>query len=117
MPSLAITLLLVAALGGTALVAIRARTGANPPFLLAIVHGVAAAAGLVIATTVATGSGAGRVAMAGVGVLGVAAVAGAMVFFSHARGRAISVPGSIAHAALAIAGVAIFVWAVVSGNA
>lgn len=114
---LALALFVLAALGGIALVAIRLRDGANPPYAIAVVHGVAAAAGLAIAVVVAMAPGEGRMALTGVGVLAAAALGGAWLFVSHSRGRLIPVSVSVIHAALAIVGVGLFALAVLAGQA
>ena len=100
---LALLLFGLAALGGATLLVLRLR-GSNPPIGFALVHGLAAASGVVTLAVAVLAQGAGGKAAYALGLFVLAALGGAFLFLTHLRGRLIPVPVIFAHAALAAAG-------------
>ncbi|HVV49578.1 MAG TPA: hypothetical protein VHO06_07960 [Polyangia bacterium] len=102
--TVALVLFAIAALGGLVLASIRFR-GSNPPLALALVHGAAAAAGLIalIVAVVHAGAAASlpRIALA---LFLVAALGGFVLFAAHLRKKNIPVPLMLIHAVVAVGG-------------
>ncbi len=110
---IALLLFAFAAVGGLLLTAFRLRRGATPPVGLALVHGRAAASGLlVLLGAVGQGGFSGAPAWATT-LFVVAAVGGFVLFGGHLRGRLIGLPLMLAHAGIAVAGflTLLFAWA------
>jgi hypothetical protein len=101
----ALILFVISALGGAALFAMR--LGGKPlPMALALIHGAVAAAGLVVlALQVIGGHAPGTLPLAALVLFVVAALGGFLVFSFHLRGKAIPIPLTGVHAAVAVAGV------------
>lgn len=101
---LALVLFALAAIGGVLLAVTRLR-GANPPTALALIHGGAAAAGLVLLALPllngGLGSGAATVALV---LFVVAALGGFALFAAHLRGTLLPIPLMLIHAVVAVAG-------------
>jgi hypothetical protein len=100
---LAVVLFGVGALGGVTLLALRLARGTNPPLALAVVHGLAAASGLV-ALTVAVVDGERGPALTALVLFGIAAIGGFFLLSLHLRGRLLPVPVILLHGALAASG-------------
>lgn len=97
----------LAALGGLALAAIHFRSGGTerPPTALAVVHGLVAAAALVLLILGAPGAGGSALPWASVGVFVVAALGGAYMFLGkHLRGEPLPGKVIVLHGVLAVAG-------------
>ena len=91
------------ALGGIGLLGLRLR-GGNPPIGLAIVHGLAAAAGLVT-LLIAVLDGARGSALLALVLFGVAALGGFVLLFGfHLRQRLLPVGLILLHGTIAVAG-------------
>jgi hypothetical protein len=98
----AAVLFALAAVGGLTMGYIYFSRKRNPPFTLAVLHGLFAATALIILLwTVLRTHSAGLVAWA-LGIFVVAALAGFFLFSYHVRGKPLPGPGVIAHAALAV---------------
>ncbi|MFZ5896974.1 MAG: hypothetical protein ACOY0T_38305 [Myxococcota bacterium] len=103
---LALGIFALAALGGLTMAIIRLRGKPTPPLPIAIVHGLAAATGLVILVfslegTSATSRGAGFALVC----LLAAALGGFVMLFQHLKRHRISVPLMLVHALAAVTGV------------
>jgi len=94
----------VAALGGAFLGTTRVRREANPPVPIALVHGVLAAAGLVLLLVHVISSGYPTLPTISAGLFGVAALGGFVLFGTHLKGKLISVGLVGVHAVAAVAG-------------
>jgi len=90
------------ALGGVTLLGLRLR-GGNPPLGLAVVHGLAAAAGLVTLTTAVVGGARGPALVALV-LFGVAALGGFVLLSFHLRQKLLPVGLILVHGTVAAAG-------------
>jgi hypothetical protein len=90
------------ALGGLTLLALRLR-GGNPPLGLAVVHGLAAAAGLVTLTIAVIG-GAGGPALTALVLFGIAALGGFFLLSVHLRKQLLPVGVILVHGVLAVSG-------------
>jgi hypothetical protein len=101
----AFVLLVIAALGGATLMALRASRGANPPRALAFVHGLIAAAGLVaLLLQVAETGWTGKPFLALL-LVGGAALGGFLLISIHLSGRLIPLGLALLHGLLALSGV------------
>ncbi len=99
---IALILFALAAIGGVVLAVIRLR-GSNPPTALALVHGAAAAAGLVaLALPLLNGGLGSGAATLALGLFVVAALGGFVLFAAHLRGTLLSVPLMFIHAVVAV---------------
>jgi hypothetical protein len=99
---LACVLFGLGALGGLTLLGLRLR-GGNPPLGLALVHGLAAAAGLVT-LGIAVAGGARGSAVVALGLFVAAALGGFYLLARHLRGRLLPVGVILLHGALAVSG-------------
>ena len=96
---IALALFLAAAVGGL-IMALRIFRNRKPPLALALAHGAAAAAGLLLIAKIWLDDNAGTFMVAGLGILIVAALGG-FVLFSKVHPKALVA----LHAAIALAGV------------
>ncbi len=101
--TLAVTLFALAAVGGLALAGMRLKGTEIPPTWLAIVHGLAAASGLVALIAAVMGSGAPSTATIALVGFVVAALGGFVLFANHLRGKALPIPLMVIHALVAVA--------------
>jgi hypothetical protein len=105
MMGVALTLFALAALGGATIAALRIGGTPRPPTWLALLHGAVALAGLgFMAAEIATTS-LGTWAYVGVGVLALAALGGAVLFFGfHLQGKALPILLVLGHGLIALIG-------------
>jgi len=108
----AIGLLVVAAVGGLVLVSLHIRTQ-KAPLALALVHGLVAAAGLVIVLVEALGPHATGQLRVALGILVVGALGGFLLFSYRLRKKEIPVGLMAVHALVAVTGFAVLVLTVV----
>lgn len=101
---IALVLLLAAAVGGLVM-AVAIFGGRRPPLPLALVHGAAAAVGLLLVAKVWLDGDAGTPVLAGLGILVVAALGGFYLLSVHLRDRPHPRAVVALHAVLAVAGV------------
>lgn len=99
-----ISLLLLGALFGVAL-ALKIFQGGTPSLVVAVVHGIAAATGLLIAALAALQPGAAAAVKVGAGLLIVAALGGFVLLTTHFREAEHSKPLVVLHALIAVTGV------------
>lgn len=99
----ALIVLAVTALGGLAAAAFRAR-GSNPPMWLAIIHGVAAASGLVLLSVSGVLEGFSTPLAVGLGLLVVSALGGFVLFGTHLRAQIIHGPLVLVHGLISFSG-------------
>ena len=99
----AIVLFAIAALAGLTMAAIHFRTRTNPRVLLAGVHGLFAASGLIV-LIVAVMKASSGIAQAALGVLLLAALGGFTLVSFHLRDRALPDGLVVGHALLGVAG-------------
>lgn len=111
MVGVSLTLLAMAALGGMTIAVLRLRGAPFPPLALAIGHGLLAVSGLAcLAYAVATTS-LGGMAKAALGVLVLAALGGATLFFGfHMRQKPLPIAFVIGHGLIALAGLALLAY-------
>ena len=89
---------------------IRLRGMPQPPTWLAVVHGLAAATGLVLLIYDATNTEAAEQVKLSIGILVLAALGGAGLFFGfHMRGRPLPIPFVLAHGLIAATGYIVLV--------
>lgn len=97
-----LVLFAIAAVGGLILAVVRFRGKPYPPFGLAVVHGLFAAAGLVaLILAVAQGHAPSRATIALV-LFVVAALGGFVLFFTHLRQSALPIWLMVVHALVAV---------------
>lgn len=99
-----ISLLLLGAVFGVAL-ALKIFQEQTPTLVIAVIHGIAAATGLLIAVLAALQPDAASSVKAGASLLIVAALGGFVLLSSHFRGVRHSKPLVVVHAAVAVSGV------------
>jgi hypothetical protein len=92
----------LAAVGGLTMAYIYFMKQRNPPFALAVLHGVFAASALILLLWVVLRTGAGGWVSWALGLFVVAALAGFFLFSYHMRGKVLPGPGVVVHAALAV---------------
>jgi hypothetical protein len=109
--TIALVLFALAALGGLYMAVVRFRGAERPPTAVALVHGVAAAAGL-IALIAAVVGGAPEAAKTALVVLVIAAVGGFFLIAQHLQKRALPIPVMVVHALVAVIGFVILLVAV-----
>jgi hypothetical protein len=100
--TVAAVLFAIAALGGLALAGLRLSGRPLPPMWLAVVHGLAAATGLILLIMAVTGSTVPAPVRWALGLFIVAALGGFALFSFHLRGRALPVPLMIVHGLAAV---------------
>jgi len=103
---LAIVLFALAAVGGLIMAIMRFRGREQPPLALAIVHGLAAAAGLVALIAVIAGGSAPGAATLGLVLMLAAALGGFVLFGNHLKNIPLPIPLMVIHALVAVAGFA-----------
>lgn len=101
--TLALVLFALAAVGGLVMAIIRFGGKPVPPMGIAIIHGLAAAAGLVTLIVGVAGGGAPSAATIALVLFLVAALGGFALFFQHLRKGPISIPLMVIHAVVAVA--------------
>lgn len=114
--TLSVLCFVLAALGGLVL-ALRAFTGRELPWALAIGHGTLGAAGLVILLLAVAGGAGSPLVLGGLAVLLVAALGGFYLVSFHLRGKPHPRPVILVHALAAIAGVGLLIAAILVGSA
>lgn len=97
-------LFIVAALGGVYMATSRVRNEKNPPMPVAIVHGIAAATGLILLLIHVFGSGFPALPTLSAVLFVLAALGGFVLIGNHAKGRLIPKPLMGVHATAAVIG-------------
>jgi hypothetical protein len=98
----ALILFAIAAAGGIVMAAMRLTGRPTPPFALAIVHGIFAAAGLVTLIVAVAGGSRGLAVTALIGFI-IAALGGLyLLLFFHLKRSALPIPVMLIHAAVAV---------------
>ncbi len=98
----AAVLFAIAAIGGATMAAIRLGGTPLPPLWLAIVHGLFAAAGLIVLIIAVAGGAAGAAIVALIGFI-IAALGGfTLLLFFHLKKTALSIPLMLVHGAIAV---------------
>jgi len=92
----------IAALGGIIMAMIRLSGRDHPPMWIAIIHGLFAAAGLVMLLTVVFGTAAARSIQIALLLFVVAALVGFALFYHHLKGRPLPIPTMVIHALIAV---------------
>ena len=98
----ALVLFALAAVGGLIMAVQRFRGAPQPALPLALVHGAAAAAGLVALIVVVAGSGAPSLARVALVIFLVAALGGFYLFSVHLRKQPLPIPVIVVHALAAV---------------
>lgn len=111
-----LSLFAFAAIGGVIMVALRLRRGENPPLGLAVVHGLAAASGLVVLLAATAQAGFSGPSSWSAGLLVIAALGGFVLFGTHLRDRLIGVPLVVTHAGVAVLGFLVLAFAWTAGG-
>jgi hypothetical protein len=109
--TIALVLFALAALGGVTMAAMRLRGAERPPTALALVHGAAAAAGLIaliLAVMNVPDPGGARTALV---VFIVAALGGFYLFAQHVQKKALPIPVMVVHGLVAVVGFVILLMA------
>lgn len=104
MISTAIILFAVAALAGATMAVLHFRGRAAPPVVLAVLHGLLAASGLVVLALAVLRSGAGGAPAAALGLFLLAALGGFGLLSFHLRRRRLPNALVLGHGLLAVAG-------------
>lgn len=99
----AVIVLALTAVGGVVAASFRAR-GSNPPMWLAVIHGVAAASGLVLLVAAGLLDGFGVALSWGLGLLVISALGGFVLFGTHLREKLIYAPLVLVHGLISVAG-------------
>jgi hypothetical protein len=115
--NIAAVLFAAAALGGLALAGLRLSGRELPPLWLAIVHGLAAATGLIMLIVAVIGSAASAQARWALGLFVVAALGGFALFSFHLRGRALPVPLVVIHGLVAVIGFVVLLLGIFAASA
>lgn len=102
--TIALVLFALAAVGGLVLASQRLSGKPLPSLPLALVHGGAAASGLIALIVVIANGGAAGGAKVGLALFLVAALGGFFLFSKHLRQAALPIPVVIVHAIVAVAG-------------
>lgn len=100
--TVAAVVLAIAALGGMAMAAMRFGGRQLPPMVLAVIHGLFAAAGLVALILAVVNSTASTLSWVAVVGFVIAALGGFMLFASHLRGQALPINYVVIHGAGAV---------------
>src|SRR5688572_28663845 len=110
---IAAVILCLTAAGGITLAIIRLRGEPQPPTSLAMIHGLAAATGVVLLVYAIVSLGASSQAKIALGVLVAAALGGSTLFLGfHRRNRPLPVPLVLGHGLIAAIGLALLLLAV-----
>lgn len=110
--TIALVLFALAALGGIYMATVRFRGAERPPTAIALVHGAAAAAGLIALIVAVTEGGAPAAARTALVVFIIAALGGFFLFAQHMQKKALPIPVIVIHALVAVAGFVILLVAV-----
>lgn len=111
-----VILFAAAALVGIALAFIRAKTEANPPLPLALLHGPLAVAGYLVLLVFTVQNGFPLLPTLAVGLLTAAALSGLYLIATHLRTRIISFSLIIGHAFFAVSGVVVLLFTLLVGT-
>ena len=98
----AIVLFALAAVGGLIMAVMRFRGREQPPMALALLHGGAAASGLIALFVALTGGPMGGLPLWALILFVGAALGGFVLFSSHLRKRALPIPLMVVHALVAV---------------
>lgn len=101
---IALVLFALAAVGGLVMALQRFSGKPLPPLPLALVHGAAAAAGLVALIVFVANNGGASAARTGLVLLVIAALGGFVLFTRHLKQVALPIPIVVLHALVAVAG-------------
>lgn len=104
-----IVLFVVAALGGVYMATSRVRNEKNPPMPVAVVHGIAAATGLILLLIHVFGSSFPALPTISAVLFVIAALGGFVLFRKHTQGQLIPKPLMGVHAAAAVTGFVLLV--------
>jgi hypothetical protein len=108
--SLAAIFLGLAALGGMLMVAMRLGGQPRPPLWLALVHGAVAATGVGILAYTAATTAMPQMGLIALGVLVLAALGGAFIFFTyHLNEKPLPIPLILGHGFTALVGLALLI--------
>lgn len=108
----AAVLLVLAAVGGLFMVGGYVARGRTPPLVVAGLHGVLAAAGLVLVLIPVLSGTTGGLTRASLAVLVLAALGGFYLLVAHLTRSRVPLPPALAHALVAAVGVALLVGAI-----
>lgn len=101
---IALVLFGLAALGGVYMATLRFRGAERPPTAIALVHGAAAAAGLIALIVAVMGEATPGHARTALIVFIVAAIGGFYLFAQHMQNKALPIPVMVIHALVAVSG-------------
>jgi glucose uptake protein GlcU len=110
--TIALVLFALAALGGIYMATVRFRGAERPPTAIALVHGAAAAAGLIALIVAVAEAGAPAAARTALVVFIIAALGGFFLFAQHMQKKALPIPVIVIHALVAVAGFVVLLVAV-----
>jgi hypothetical protein len=110
--TLAAVLFALAALGGLLMAGMRFKGAPHPPMPLAVVHGLAAAAGLVTLLLAVTGGSVSGHAKAALVVFVLAALGGFTLFAMHLQRKPLPKPVVLVHGLVAVTGFALLLIAI-----
>jgi hypothetical protein len=110
--TIALVLFALAALGGVYMATVRLRGAERPPTAIALVHGAAAAAGLVVLIVAVVGMTDPGLARTALVVFVIAALGGFYLFAQHMQKKALPIPVMVLHGLLAVVGFVILLVAV-----
>ena|SRR5262245_31766943 len=115
--TVALVLFALAAVGGLYMAVVRFRGADRPPTSIALVHGAAAAAGLIALIVAVTEASAPSLAKTALIVFLVAALGGFYLFAQHMQKKALPIPVIVVHALVAVTGFIILLVVVVHAAA
>jgi len=110
--TIALVLFALAAVGGVYMAAVRFRGADRPPTAVALVHGAAAAAGLIALIVAVMGMAEPGLAKTALVVFIVAALGGFFLFTQHMQSKALPIPVVVIHGLIAVVGFVILLVAV-----
>jgi hypothetical protein len=110
--TIALVLFGLAAVGGVYMAAVRFRGADRPPTAIALVHGAAAAAGLIALIVAVVGMAEPGLARTALVVFIVAALGGFYLFAQHMQSKALPIPVVVVHGLIAVVGFVILLVAV-----
>jgi len=111
--TIALVLFAVAAVGGAYMASVRFRGADRPPLAIALVHGAAAAAGLIaLIASVAGASAPPGLSKVALGVFVVAAAGGFVLFATHLQNRPLPKAVIVVHGLVAVIGFVLLLVAV-----